>query len=105
MHLDATRNVAYDKYTDNDIVTLEASMQMTLDKEESPDDLFTPEEAAAYLAQRWGRPSFSVEGLRSLRRRIGLVPAKKGRRTSVYKRSQLDSIEEPEQRGRYVDKE
>lgn len=83
-------------------------MLMTIDKPndlESPDDLLTPEEAAAYLARRWGRKSFSVEGLRSLRRRLNLKPVKQTARMTLYRRSQLDEIDEPEVKGRYpVDK-
>jgi len=79
-------------------------MLMTLGKE-NPDDLLTPEEAAAYLARRWGRKSFSVEGLRALRKRIGLEPVKKSRQMSLYLRSQLDNIDEPMRQGRYIDKE
>lgn len=76
------------------------------DNQESPDDLLTPEEAAAYLAKRWGRKSFSVEGLRALRNRLGLQPAKKTTRMTLYSRRQLDEIEEPVSRGRHaVDKE
>jgi hypothetical protein len=63
-----------------------------------PDDLLTPQEAADYLARRWGRKSFSVEGLRALRRRIN-VPAKKLPRTTLYRRRDLDEIPEPDYRG------
>jgi hypothetical protein len=80
-------------------------MLMTLERnpgnQENPDEeLLTPAEAAAYLAKRWGRKSFSVEGFRTLRIRIGLVPAKQTSRLTLYRRSQLDGIEEPINRGR-----
>ncbi len=61
----------------------------------SPDDLLTPHEAADYLAQRWKRKSFSVEGLRSLRRREGLKPVKQMAQNTLYRRSDLDNIPEP----------
>ena len=67
-----------------------------------PDDLLTPEDAAKYLAWRWGRKEgFTVEGLRSLRKRLDLKPAVKTHRMSLYRRSQLDAIEEPQRKGRW----
>jgi hypothetical protein len=77
---------------------------MTLDKtpgnQEDSDELLTPAEAAEYLAKKWGRKSFSTEGFRSLRDRIGLAPAKKSKRMTLYRRSQLDEIKEPMGQGR-----
>jgi hypothetical protein len=73
---------------------------MTIDEpqenQESPEDLLTAGQAAAYLAKRWGRPKYSTSAFKQLRHRKNLRPAVYIEANStLWRRGDLDLIPEP----------
>lgn len=63
---------------------------------ESPDDLLTAGEAAAYLAKRWGRDTYKATAFKQLRIRWGLTPAVILPNATLWRRGDLDMIPEPD---------
>lgn len=89
------------------MITMEPTMDPIEDLSQrwGPDDLLGPEDAAKYLAWRWKRKSFTVGGFRALKKRLGLKPAIERPNLTLWRRSQLDEIKEPERKGRWFQKE
>lgn len=53
-------------------------------------------EAANYLAERWGLPSYSAEAFKMLRHRWNIHPAIKTSNATLWRKSDLDKIEKPD---------
>lgn len=64
--------------------------------ENNPNELLTAGEAAEYLAQRWGRESYSQTAFKMLRHRWNLQPAHHAGNATLWRRSDLDKIPEPD---------
>jgi hypothetical protein len=61
------------------------------------EELLSAGEAAAYLANKWGRPSYSTTALRMLRHRWNLKPVfLSSKNASFWRKSDLDAIPEPD---------
>lgn len=52
-------------------------------------------EAAAYLAKKWGMPSYKASAFKTLRYRWNIQPAIVTSNASLWKKSDLDSIPKP----------
>lgn len=53
-------------------------------------------DAAQYLAEKWGIPSYSTEALKKLRQRRGLQPGLSGKTSTFWRKSELDQISKPD---------
>ncbi len=53
-------------------------------------------DAAQYLADKWGIPSYSTEALKKLRQRRGLQPGLSGKTATFWRKSELDQISKPD---------
>lgn len=65
---------------------------MTEDQEEK---YLSAGEAATYLSQKWGLPSYKASALKTLRYRWGISPAFTTSNASLWKKSDLDKIPRP----------
>lgn len=69
---------------------------MTDHEPDSHDELMEAREAAEYLAKKWGLEHYSIDAFKQLRYRWNLEPALKGRRSTWWRKSQLDVIPKPD---------
>lgn len=64
---------------------------------ESKDEpLMDANQAAEYLAKRWGLESYSIQAFKQLRMRKGIRPDLAARRATFWRKSTLDKIEKPD---------
>lgn len=66
------------------------------DNNENLDNLLTAGEAADYLAKRWGRDRYDAKAFKLLRHRWNLQPAMTLPNATLWRRSDLDKIPEPD---------
>lgn len=65
--------------------------------EPKDEPLMDANEAAEYLAKRWGLESYSIDAFKQLRmRRKDIQPDLAARRATFWKKSTLDKIEKPD---------
>jgi hypothetical protein len=74
---------------------------------ENPDEPMNAEEAAEYLRQKWGLPTFSVDAFRQYRyrRKIKQQGRTKLPNSSLWRRSYLDQLPEPDKTKRRTPEE
>ncbi len=65
--------------------------------DEGPDDLLTPQQAAAYLEKKWDRP-FTSKDLNNLRNNRGIKATYEESRITLWRRGDLDQLEAPRYR-------
>jgi hypothetical protein len=71
------------------------------------EELLNSEQAADYLAKKWGIPSYSMDAFRALRSRWHIKPALGSKTATFWRKSDLDTIPKPDRsrpRGKRVKK-